>query len=72
MGADFFARAIERFLTFADAKDFPVQWFARPFAPQSFKQCATIRNHGNTAPAFPALRSCDRVTAHHNLACAKF
>src|SRR5438094_3028421 len=71
MGSDFLQRAIKSFWAFANLEHFPVQWFAWTFGAQSFKYRPGIRNHGNPAPAFPALCPKERVTAYHDLACLK-
>src|SRR5262249_1510253 len=69
--SDFLCRPVECFLAFANPEHFGIKWFVWTFSAQSLKQCACIRNHGNPAPAFPTLCACDRVTAHHDLACLK-
>ena len=43
----------------------------RPVHSAVVQTVPRIRNHGNPAPAFPALCSRHRVTAHRNLACGK-
>ena len=47
--ANFFARAIKRFLAFAHTEDFCVQRLARTLSAHTFKQRASIGNQRDTA-----------------------
>ena len=55
IGADFVARTIKRFLTFANAEHFRVNWFCRTVATHSLKQCARVWDQRDAAHR-PILR----------------